>query len=115
MTTFGSERIRDEAVLAARILLVVLFLVFGWASSPITLGRSATWRRPARPYHLSPLSWRLPSSFSSPLRRPWRLDPSARRVAGALYAGDRVYWASLLDHDGHRPLREYDKFLQKRE
>jgi putative oxidoreductase len=30
MTTFGSERIRDEVVLAARILLVVLFLVFGW-------------------------------------------------------------------------------------
>ena len=30
MTTFGSERIRDEVLLAARILLVVLFLVFGW-------------------------------------------------------------------------------------
>ena len=30
MTTFGSERVRDEAILIARILLVVLFLVFGW-------------------------------------------------------------------------------------
>jgi putative oxidoreductase len=30
MTTFGSEWIRDEVVLAARILLVVLFLIFGW-------------------------------------------------------------------------------------
>jgi putative oxidoreductase len=30
MTTFGFERIGDEVVLAARILLVVLFLVFGW-------------------------------------------------------------------------------------
>ena len=30
MTTFGSERIRNEVLLAARILLVVLFLVFGW-------------------------------------------------------------------------------------
>jgi putative oxidoreductase len=30
MTTFGSERIKDGIVLAARILLVVLFLVFGW-------------------------------------------------------------------------------------
>ncbi len=30
MTTFGSERVRDEAILVARILLVVLFLVFGW-------------------------------------------------------------------------------------
>ncbi|MBV8095866.1 MAG: DoxX family protein [Acetobacteraceae bacterium] len=30
MITLGSERIRDEAILVARILLVVLFLVFGW-------------------------------------------------------------------------------------
>jgi putative oxidoreductase len=30
MTTFGSEWIRDEVLLAARILLVVLFLIFGW-------------------------------------------------------------------------------------
>ncbi|HUB45433.1 MAG TPA: DoxX family protein [Acetobacteraceae bacterium] len=31
MATFGSERFTDEVVLAARILLVVLFLIFGWA------------------------------------------------------------------------------------
>ena len=30
MTDLGSERIRDEAFLVARILLAVLFLVFGW-------------------------------------------------------------------------------------
>ena len=30
MTTFGSERVRDEAILVARILLIVLFVVFGW-------------------------------------------------------------------------------------
>jgi putative oxidoreductase len=30
MTDLGSERIRDEALLVARILLAVLFLVFGW-------------------------------------------------------------------------------------
>ena len=30
MTDLGSERIRDEAILIARILLAVLFLVFGW-------------------------------------------------------------------------------------
>lgn len=30
MTTFGADRIKDEAILAARILLVVLFLIFGW-------------------------------------------------------------------------------------
>ena len=30
MTDLGSERIKDEAILIARILLAVLFLVFGW-------------------------------------------------------------------------------------
>jgi putative oxidoreductase len=30
MATFGSERARDEAILVARILLIALFLVFGW-------------------------------------------------------------------------------------
>jgi putative oxidoreductase len=30
MIDLGSERIRDEALLIARILLAVLFLVFGW-------------------------------------------------------------------------------------
>jgi hypothetical protein len=29
MMTFGSERVRDEVLLVARILLVVLFLAFG--------------------------------------------------------------------------------------
>jgi hypothetical protein len=30
MTDFGAERIRDEVVLIARILLALLFLTFGW-------------------------------------------------------------------------------------
>jgi putative oxidoreductase len=31
MTTFGAERVRDEVILVARILLALLFLVFGWS------------------------------------------------------------------------------------
>jgi putative oxidoreductase len=30
MQSFGAERIKDEVILVARILLVVLFVVFGW-------------------------------------------------------------------------------------
>ncbi len=30
MTSWGTERIRDEAILIARVLLVVLFVIFGW-------------------------------------------------------------------------------------
>ncbi len=31
MTTFSAERVKDEVVLIARILLILLFLVFGWS------------------------------------------------------------------------------------
>jgi putative oxidoreductase len=31
MATFGAERGRDEVILAARILIIVLFVVFGWS------------------------------------------------------------------------------------
>jgi putative oxidoreductase len=31
MHSFGAERIKDEVILVARILLVVLFVVFGWS------------------------------------------------------------------------------------
>jgi putative oxidoreductase len=31
MQTFGVERVRDEVILAGRILLIALFLVFGWS------------------------------------------------------------------------------------
>ncbi|GAN80969.1 DoxX family protein [Acidocella aminolytica] len=30
MTTFGADRLKNEAVLVARVLLVALFLIFGW-------------------------------------------------------------------------------------
>jgi len=31
MTTFGAERVKDEAILVGRILLILLFLIFGWS------------------------------------------------------------------------------------
>ena len=31
MQSFGAERIKDEVVLVARVLLIVLFVVFGWS------------------------------------------------------------------------------------
>jgi putative oxidoreductase len=31
MTSFGAQKIKDEAILAARLLLVALFLIFGWS------------------------------------------------------------------------------------
>lgn len=31
MSSFGADKCKDEVILAARILLVILFLVFGWS------------------------------------------------------------------------------------
>jgi putative oxidoreductase len=41
MTTFGSERVRDEAILVARVLLAALFLVFGWGKLTNYAGTAA--------------------------------------------------------------------------
>ena len=41
MTTFGAERVGDEAILIARILLIVLFLVFGWSKLTNYAGTAA--------------------------------------------------------------------------
>jgi putative oxidoreductase len=41
MATFGSERVRDEVILVARILLAVLFLVFGWGKLTNYAGTAA--------------------------------------------------------------------------
>ena len=41
MKTFGSERVRDEAILVARVLLAVLFLVFGWGKLTNYAGTAA--------------------------------------------------------------------------
>lgn len=41
-TTLGSDRIRDEVLLVARILLVMLFLIFGWSKLMDYSGTVAT-------------------------------------------------------------------------
>ena len=41
MTNFGAERVRDETILVARILLALLFLVFGWGKLTDYAGTAA--------------------------------------------------------------------------
>jgi putative oxidoreductase len=41
MATFGAERARDEIILVARILLIVLFVVFGWSKLSDYTGTAA--------------------------------------------------------------------------
>jgi putative oxidoreductase len=56
MTTFGAERIRDEAILVARIPLVVLFLVFGWSKLTDCSGTAAYMAQTGAPAPPSPRS-----------------------------------------------------------
>ena len=67
MTDLGSERIRDEALLVARILLAVLFLVFGWGKLTDYSGTVAYMTQSAFLCHPSPRLWAC-SSFSAPSR-----------------------------------------------
>ncbi len=49
MTIFGSERVRDEAVLVARLLLAVLFFEFGWGKLTDYSGTAGSMARTGAP------------------------------------------------------------------
>ena len=57
MIDLGSERIRDEVLLIARILLAVLFLVFGWIKLTDYSWTVAYMRQSGAPLHPSPRLW----------------------------------------------------------
>jgi putative oxidoreductase len=49
MGTFGADRVRDEAILVARVLLIVLFVVFGWGKLTDYAGTAAYMARTGAP------------------------------------------------------------------
>jgi putative oxidoreductase len=49
MQIFGAERVRDEIILLARILLIVLFVVFGWSKLNDYTGTVASMTRVGLP------------------------------------------------------------------
>jgi len=54
MKSWGAERIRDEAILIARILLIVLFIIFGWGKLTDYTGTAGYMARVGAPYLLIP-------------------------------------------------------------
>jgi putative oxidoreductase len=50
MDSFGSEKTRDEVVLFARILLAVLFLIFGWSKLTNYSGTAAYMSQTGAPF-----------------------------------------------------------------
>jgi len=105
MITLGSERIRDEAILVARILLVVLFLVFGWGKLTDyagTVGYMAQTGAPLPP--VAALVAIAVEFFVALALVVGFWTPSCWRSI----RWGRAHRTSLLDDGGHRPLRERD-------
>jgi putative oxidoreductase len=93
--------VNDELILAARLLLATLFLIFGWRKlrdfsgtikQMVQLGVPAPVLAAA-----VALFMELPVAFAVAVGAFAR--PSALLYV-FLHAGNRAYWASLLDNDG---------------
>ena len=115
MTDFGAERIRDEVILVARILLAVLFLVFGWGKLTDCSGTVAYMTQSGVP---------LPSvatlvgvvEFFGAIAVILGVWTRPLAVLFAFYTlATAVHWSSLLDDGGGRRLREHDQLLQERQ
>ena len=100
--------INDELILAARLLLATLFLIFGWRKlrdfSGHRQSNGAAWRSDAA-------TGCCRSDFhgaSGRVRgRHWRVHASLRCTDVFLHAGNRAYRASLLDNDRCGSSRQY--------
>ena len=45
MSKYGADKFADELIMAARVLLMLLFLLFGWQKITATPKPPLTWRR----------------------------------------------------------------------
>ena len=113
MTLLGSVRIRDEVILVARILLVVIFVVFGWnkfTNYTGTVGYMALIDAPM-PYVVALMAIVVEIFVTLAIALGAWTRPLA--TARALHIGDRAYRAPLLDDGGHGPIRARSQLLQE--
>ena len=112
MATFGSDRVRDEVILAARILLIVLFVVFGWSkltNYPATVNYMAETGAP-----LPSIAALVAIVIEVFVSLAVALGAWARPLALllALYTlGNRARRAPVLGVGGGRPRRERNQLL----
>ena len=105
--------INDELILAARLLLATLFLIFGWRKLrdfPGTVNQMVQLGVPMPLLAAAVTTFmELPVAFAVAIGAFTR--PRCTDVF--IHAGNRAYRASLLDNDGYGSSRRYGWLLQK--
>ena len=112
MTRFGSDRNRDEVVLVARILLVILYFVFGWAKLTDYSGTVGAMSHSGLP--LPQIAALVATAVELLGAAALALGVWARPIAvpaGNLHSGNCTHRTSLLGDDWCGTVRERDQFL----
>ena len=114
MRYISLEQRKHELLLVARVLLMVLFVYFGWQKLTGFSGTVAYMTSTGAPAPTLSAIIAVVMEFGVGVAivvgfytRP------ARAAACALYPWHGIDRPSLLDHDGHGAVREYDQFLQE--
>src|ERR1700723_3540769 len=105
--------VNDELILAARLLLATLFLIFGWRKLRDYSGTVSQIAQLGGPMpRLAAgiaIFMELPVAFAVAVRASFRF------ITGFIHVGDCAYWASLLDNDGCGAGRQHGWLLQESE
>ena len=116
LTAFGTDRVRDEVILVARILLIVLFLVFGWGKLTDYSGTVAYMTQSGAPLPSVAALVAIVIEFFGGIAlilgvwtRPLAVLLAFFTLAAGLI-GHR-YWTMT----GADPLHEHDQLLQERQ
>ena len=105
--------INDEVILAARLLLATLFLIFGWRKLRDYSGTVSQMVQLGAPMPVAGCCRSDLHGASGCVRgRCWRVRASFGLTYVFLHAGNRAYWASLLDNDRCGAVDSMDGFYK---
>ena len=106
--------IDDAVILAARLFLATLFLIFGWRKLRDCPGTVSQMVQDGVPTPVLAAARRDLHGASGCVRgRCRRVHTSLGRAHGFIYAGNFAYRASLLDDDRRGSARQHGELLQK--
>ena len=106
--------INDELILAARLLLATLFLIFGWRKLRDFPGTVNQMVQLGVPTPVLAAAVATLHGTSGGVRGRYRRIHASRRCTDVfLHAGNRAYRTSLLDSEGCGLSRQYGWLLQK--
>ena len=108
------NNINDKVILAARLFLATLFLIFGWRKLRDYSGTVSQMVQDGVPTPvLATRRSDLHGASGCVRGRRWRVHTSFSRTLGFIHAGSFAYRASLLDNDRLGSTRQHGELLQK--